>query len=268
MPHWRFLNTGMRDGAANMAVDEALLAGVNDGTSPPTVRVFGWIPHTVSIGYSQDPGSEIDLAACRGAGIGVVRRPTGGRAVFHADELTYSVVGPSGVPPLGSSIMETYRAIGEALVDGVRALGVDAQLEEVGTDAGARRGGPSPPCFVSSGRFEVVVSGRKLVGSAQRRVGRGVLQHGSLLLGPRHEDLASLLPGLTAGERTALRRALSAKTTTLCTVLGRTVGFDEAARAIRGGFERAWGIALAEGVLSDSEEGTAARLASGYAIER
>lgn len=266
MSVWRFLNTGLRDGATNMALDEALLMCVSKGVSPPTVRVFGWLPPTVSIGHSQEPGAEIDLDACARAGVGVVRRPTGGRAVFHAGELTYSVVGPSGAGPLGATIMEAYRAIGEALVAGLAALGVAAGLEETGTDPGVRRGGASPPCFVSSGRFEVVVNGRKLIGSAQRRVGRSVLQHGSLLIDSRHAGLADLIPSLTGAEREAVRRSLEARTATLERVLGRPVAFEDVAAAVRKGFAEAWGVELPEGTLTGPEEQLTAALATTYAI--
>jgi len=268
MSVWRFLNTGARDGATNMAMDEALLACVSTGASPPTVRVFGWLPPTVSIGHSQDPAAEIDLEACARAGVGVVRRPTGGRAVFHSGELTYSVAGPSGVAPLGATIMEAYRAIGEALVAGLATLGVAASLEETGTDPGVRRGRASQPCFVSSGRFEVVFGGRKLVGSAQRRAGGGVLQHGSLLVDSRHAGLADLLPSLTNAEREAVRRSLDARSTTLEGILGRPIAFDEVAAALRKGFAGAWSIELPEGSLTDAEETLTAQLASAYAVGR
>lgn len=268
MSVWRFLNTGLRDGATNMALDEALLAGVDRGDSSPTVRVFGWLPPTVSVGHSQDAEAELDLDACARAGVGVVRRPTGGRAVLHAGELTYSVVGPSGEAPLGATILETYRAIGEALVAGLGALGVQAGLEETGTDPGIRRGGASAPCFVSSGRFEVVVAGRKLIGSAQRRVGRGVLQHGSLLIDSRHTGLADLLPSLTGVEREAVRRSLEARTTTLERVLGRPIAFDEVAAAVRKGFADAWGVELRDGAVSSSEDHAAAELATACAVAR
>lgn len=268
MSVWRFLNTGSRDGATNMAVDEALLACVSRGASPPTVRVFGWVPPAVSIGHSQDPAAEVDVDACERAGVGIVRRPTGGRAVFHAGELTYSVVGPSGPAPLGATITEAYRAIGEALVAGLAALGVTADLEETGTDPGIRRGGASPPCFVSSGRYEVVVGGRKLIGSAQRRLGRGVLQHGSVLIDSRHAGLADLIPSLTVAEREAVRRSLEGRTTTLEGILGRPVAFDEVAAAVRTGFAAAWGVELPEGALTDSEELMVEELATACVVGR
>lgn len=264
---WRFLNTGRRDGAWNMAVDEALLVGVNRSESAPTVRVYAWDPPTVSTGYSQDLEDELDLSACRDAGFGVVRRPTGGRAVLHAGELTYSVVGPAGAPPLGGTIMEAYKAIADALVRGLRSLGVDADLARVATEARAR-GGVSPPCFVSAGRFEVVVGGKKLIGSAQRRVGRGVLQHGSLLIDRTHERLADVLSLESERDRAVVRRALASKTTDLVDVLGREVTFGEVASAMRSGFERAWSVEFDECGLTERESELASELTSSYNVER
>lgn len=263
---WRFLNSGTSTGSVNMAVDEAILAAVNQGDAPPTVRVYGWEPPTVSTGYSQDIERELDLDECRRRGFGVVVRPTGGRAVLHAGELTYSVVGPSGEPPLGTTIMESYLAIAQALVAGLSLMGLSAELASVSTDPKSRGTGASPPCFASAGRYEVVVGGRKLIGSAQRRVGRAVLQHGSLLMDSTHEALADVQRVGSEREREVFRRALRAKTTTLSDALGRDVGFDETARAMRLGFENAWGILLTEGGLTEGEREDAERLANEHAV--
>jgi lipoate-protein ligase A len=261
MGAWRFLNSGFADGTTNMAVDEALLEGVEAGTSPPTVRVYGWRPPTVSTGYSQDLERELDLDACSRLGFGVVRRPTGGRAVLHAGELTYSVVGRAGAAPLGTTIMESYLAIAQGLLAGISRLGVAAELVQVGTEPRTRRGEASPPCFVSAGRFEVAVAGRKLVGSAQRRRGGAILQHGSLLFDDTHERLADVLR-IDDASRGAVRRSLAEKTTNLAAILGRRADFEEVAEALRVGFERAWGIALTEGVLSALEKEAAFSLAT------
>jgi lipoate-protein ligase A len=245
-----------------MAVDEAILAAVNGGSSPPTVRVYGWEPPTVSTGYSQSIERELDLEECRRRGFGVVVRPTGGRAVLHAGELTYSVVGRSGEPPLGTTIMETYLAIAQGLVAGLALLGLSAELAQVSTGPRERGDGASPPCFASAGRYEVVVGGRKLIGSAQRRVGRAVLQHGSLLIDATHEALADVQRVRDDREREVFRRALASKTTTLADALGRDVSFDEVARAVRLGFEDAWGFLLDEGGLTEGERNDAERLAT------
>ena len=266
MAEWRFLNTGTSHGLFNMAVDAAILAGIEDGTSPPTVRVYAWAPPTVSIGYAQKPDEELDLERCREAGVGVVRRPTGGRAVLHAGELTYSVVGRSGEPPLGGSIAEAYRAIAEALVRGLAGLGVKALLAPAPSAGPGRSGAASPPCFVSTGRFEIVAGGRKLVGSAQRRTDRAVLQHGSLLLDASHSGLADLLRVRSDGEREVLRRMLTEKTADLKTLLEAAPGFRRTATAVRAGFEERWGERLADGALSECEKRVAKELATEYAV--
>ena len=266
MGAWRFLNTGFLDGPMNMSIDRALLEGVELGTSPPTVRVFGWTPPTVSAGHSQDVARELDMEACARAGVGVVRRPTGGRAVLHAGELTYSVVGPSREPPLGASIMETYLAIARALVAGLRELGAECELERAGSETRVRGEGASPPCFAGAGRFEVVVEGRKLVGSAQRRVGNAVLQHGSLLIDGSHAGLVDLLRIASAERCRSIRLSLERKTTDLTSILGRPVEFAEVAAAVAFGFEFAWGTKLVPGGLSRRETEEAVRLATEYAV--
>ena len=268
MGAWRFLNTGFRDGPMNMSIDRAILEGVERGTSPPTVRVFGWTPPTVSAGHSQDVARELDMDACARAGVGVVRRPTGGRAVLHAGELTYAVVGPSGEPPLGASIMETYLAIARALLAGLRELGAGGELARVGAETRARGGDASPPCFAGAGRFEVIVGGRKLVGSAQRRVGNAVLQHGSLLIDGSHAELADLLRIASEERRRSIRLSLEQKTTDLTSILGRPVEFAEVAAAVARGFELAWGTELVPGDLSHTEAEEAGRLATEYAVYR
>lgn len=247
-----------------MAIDKSLLNGVSDGTSPETVRVYGWKPPAVSIGYSQAVEKELDLEAIRAACVDVVRRPTGGRAVYHSGELTYSVAGRAGAWPLGRTISEAYGAIAQALLAGLAGMGIEASLAPASAGTDGRGPGPSPPCFVSSGRFEIVVDGRKLIGSAQRRSKGGVLQHGSLLVDSTHERLADFLLVGSEREREALRRLLSDMTTDLSVLLGGHVGFERVAYAIRSGFREAWGIDPREGSLSSEELKLAGRLASGY----
>ena len=195
MKAWRFVDTGKARGAFNMAVDEALAEGLKGGSGMPVLRVFGWNPPAVSFGYNQHPCREVDVEKCRRANIDVVRRPTGGRAVLHWEELTYSVICSEDNAKLGGAIGHTCRIIGECLVHGLQLFGVDAALEKVNS----RRASPRPrsgtaPCFSSTSRWEVNCKGRKLIGSAQRRVQGVILQHGSLLLGAQHKKLLELLP--------------------------------------------------------------------------
>ena len=168
-----------------MAVDEALVRSIATGARP-AFRVYGWQPPAVSFGYAQRISREVDAQKVRQRGIDIVRRPTGGRAVLHWNELTYSVVCPADNPIMGGNINEAYRKISEGLLSGIRTLGIDATFEP------RRQTQPSPrgkeltsPCFTSTAQYEVTFKGRKLIGSAQQRIGTMLLQHGSLLLGRR-----------------------------------------------------------------------------------
>jgi len=261
----RAMNTGLDTGRVNMAIDEALLRGVEGGSSPQTVRVFGWRPPAVSIGHSQDAGRELDMEACRRLGFDVVRRPTGGRAVLHSGELTYSVVGRSGDDGLGRTVMETYRRIADALVRGLRSMGVDAGLEETASVTRPRGAVATPPCFASAGRYEIVVSGRKLVGSAQRRLGSAVLQHGSLLVDPSHAEIVEVLR-VPEGSRERMRGRLLKRTTDLASLLGSAPDFEDIASAIFRGFELEWGVELIHKGPTAVESESALRLATEYAV--
>jgi lipoate-protein ligase A len=166
-----------------MARDAALLAEHKPGDDP-LLRLYRWEPAAVTIGYNQD-FSDFDQARIDAAGYDLVRRPTGGRAILHADELTYAVIGTSPGPVFGDSLHETYMRINEALVAFLADLGLAAEIS-AGESREAARG---LVCFRSAGRHEVSVGGKKIIGSAQRRTGGVFLQHGSILAGPRHLDL-------------------------------------------------------------------------------
>jgi lipoyl(octanoyl) transferase len=184
---FRFLDTPPAPGAWNMAVDAALMESVRAG-APPALRFYRWDPPCLSLGRNQPARGFYDLDAIRLRGLGLVRRPTGGRAVLHHRELTYSVVLPDGM--LGGP-RASYAVINRALAHGLRRLGVPAGLQARGA---ARAAVPSlAPCFREPAAGEVVLEGRKLVGSAQFREKGVVLQHGSLLLENDQSMAAALL---------------------------------------------------------------------------
>jgi lipoyl(octanoyl) transferase len=174
---WRVVETEPASGAWNMAVDEVLLESVRSGGAP-TLRFYGWSSPCLSIGRNQ-PISGIDRDTLEELGIAVVRRLTGGRAVLHDDELTYSVLLP--VTALGSP-RETYRRINDILKKGLARL--DAGVSTQAGDVSPRPVSSDAPCFADPVRGEVLANGRKLIGSAQVRVGSHLLQHGSLPLRP------------------------------------------------------------------------------------
>jgi lipoate-protein ligase A len=220
-----------------MALDEAIAVLLRRGETQPTVRVYGWKPAAISIGYFQSIRRTLDLKKCARLGIPVVRRLTGGRAVLHDQEVTYSVIAPRQRWGREASVLDVYKHIGLALVAALERLGIEARLER----PRSRKASPSnsadrSPCFSSAGRYEVMVAGRKLVGSAQRWLGDVVLQHGSVLLGPGHARIAALLPHSEELPEEQVAGRLLKQTVSLDSLLSREVSFVEAARALQGGF--------------------------------
>ncbi|MBI2502216.1 MAG: lipoate--protein ligase family protein [Candidatus Latescibacteria bacterium] len=259
MSTWRFLDTGPASGALNMAVDEALLEGAAQGE--PVLRIFGWEPPALSFGYGQQPWREVDLDKCRAAGVEVVRRLTGGRAVLHWEELTYSVVCREDDPQCGGPISHTYRRIGEALVEGLKLFGVEAILERARPRAlRPRERGVSEPCFSSLARWEVKCGGRKLIGSAQRRVRGAVLQHGSLLIGPQHRRLLELLPAGRGEGRGEAARHLEEGSICLRECVDGPVDLARLGQCLAEGFGRCLEVEMRPGGLSPAEEERAAEL--------
>lgn len=237
---FRLLNTGRESGGFNMRFDEELAAGPL--AELPVLRLYGWSPPAVSIGRHQSP-DDLDTNLLARDGIDVVRRPTGGRAILHWNELTYSAV----LPLAGRSLREVYLFLNEGVLAGLRTLGVDAELTGVETDfREAYRQPSSIPCFSTSARNEIHAGGRKLVGSAQRRYGDVVLQHGSILLGPEHARITDYLALPDGASRAAMRAALERSTVDLRELLGREVTFAEAAAALCRGFAERWDIAFRE----------------------
>ena len=247
---WRLLVTEPCDGATNMAIDEAVWRGRQAGISPPTVRFFAWAPPTVSLGYGQPLDQHVNVEACRRLGVGIVRRPTGGSAIYHDGperELTYSVV--ASTDDLGGvrDLLGTYQWIGRALVAGLRALGAPVEMVAV-----ASGGDPTPAfCFARTGRYEIEIDARKVVGSAQRRHGRCFFQHGSILLGVDAPRLRALFP---------TTRDPLATLTTLEAALGHRPKFDDVAAALAQAFEREHGLRFRPDGLTADEAARAARL--------
>lgn len=258
---WRLINTGASDGAANMAIDEAIMRSVAESRSPPTLRFYGWAPPCVSVGYSQSVRKEVDLERCRERGYTWVRRPTGGRAILHVDELTYSVVAPRGEARVAGDIITSYRRLSMGLVEGLRTLhGGVVQADRMETDSGVEK---SAACFDVPSHYEVTAYGRKLVGSAQVRRNGVVLQHGAL---PLMGDVSRLVDVLALQEpdRVALRDKLLERAIALDEVVGRVVPFDEAVEALTRGFMSALNLELAPGELSPFERAAAEALMSRY----
>jgi len=253
---WRLVNTGLGEGASNMATDEAILDAVAAKSSPPTVRFYGWEPACVSLGYRQ-PVDDIDEELRVSAGWDLVRRPTGGRAILHVDELTYSVIAPVSEPRVKGSILESYRRLSEALVGGLRWLGLNSY--EAPKDH-ANSGPQGPACFDTPSNYEITHAGRKLVGSAQVRRKDVVLQHGTLPLVGDVGRLVEVLRFKSEEERAQMSIDLHSRATTLVSALGRLVSFEEVADALSMGFIQALNLELVNGDLSPFERERAVEL--------
>ena len=279
-----------------MAVDEAVLHALADGLGQPTLRFYQWDPPCLSLGYNQ-PWAEVDEAACARLGYTWVRRPTGGRAILHTDELTYSVLVPVEDPRVAGGIVESYRRLSTGLLAGLRNLGAEVFQAQMGAMANPDQGAV---CFDTPSHYEITVTGRKLVGSAQVRRRGVVLQHGTL---PLRGDLGRIFGCLRAPEpspaapnaglprpgarhgfppgqanvpagsleslqgQPALAPALPAgrdwlleRACTLEQALGRPVSFGEATRALADGFAAALNLRLEPGELTGYERSLAGRL--------
>lgn len=281
-----------------MAIDEAVFREVGRNGGPPTLRFYGWSAPAVSIGYFQAVATQIDPEACREAGVALVRRPTGGKAVYHDGDLTYAVVAPEKNPLFPPTLIGTYEAIGRCLVRGLGLLGLEAALadgegvgegggeslahdlplgdEDERKDAapaprggagGAPRGGPErtmarltpAACFALPSRHELLVAGRKICGSAQIRSRRAFLQQGSLLMDFDPHKTAAVLTG-RGGAREEQARILRDRATALHEHLPGAVTAEMVAAALKAAFQELWRVSFVPGSLTPAEETLAGRL--------
>ena len=181
---WRYIDGEREDGVFNMAADQTLLTLCNAGKSPPTLRLYGWSKPTVSIGYSGRGLERVNMEYCRKNSIDIVRRPTGGRILLHAEELTYSVTAPLEHPSFPKGLRKTHSVISQAIAECFEKFGIIGGAQVI-SKSRADSGGErllSPTCFGLSNMTEITINGRKIVGSAQRRLSNAFLQHGSVLI--------------------------------------------------------------------------------------
>jgi lipoate-protein ligase A len=269
---WRIVSTFDMPGDYLMALDEALLESVIVGGTP-VVRFYTWQPTTLSLGVNQ-PVGEIDPEECRRRGFGLVRRLTGGRAVLHQHELTYSVIAREGDPRVSGGVIESYRKISAALVDGLRSLGAGVGLAEPNPALyraiAASRRQPEieqsaeesfgAVCFDVASAYEITAGGRKLVGSAQARRGGVILQHGSVLLDIDWDAWVSVFSYATEAGKQRAYAKLPTRMTSLRQELGREVTPEEVEAALARSFEQSLSIELTPSTLSEQEKAATEQL--------
>lgn len=239
-----------------MAIDEAIATEVGAGRVPPTLRFYAWEPACLSLGYAQ-PIADVNLPRLRERGWDIVRRLTGGRAILHVDELTYSVAAPMDEPRVAGGVVESYRHLSAGLLAGLNRLGTAAQADRA---AGEVHGFKGPVCFEVPSDYEITVKGRKLLGSAQTRRSDAVLQHGAL---PLRGDLARICDALvfpSEAARDDARQRVHARAITLEEALGHGAGMARVVGAIMAGFCEALNLTLEEAALTPEEQSNAEML--------
>lgn len=250
LTRWRLIISAPARGAWNMAVDEAILESVMNREALPTLRLYAWDPACLSLGLAQ-PVSDVDLNELAKLGWDLVRRPTGGRAILHVDELTYSVTAPSDEPRVVGGVLDSYQRLSQALLAALQDLHLEARADKEYT--------PSPDttpngavCFEVPSNYEITVNGKKLIGSAQARRKDGLLQHGSL---PLCGDLTRITRVLKypddksrelAGQR-LLSHAINVE------MLGKQIDWETAVGSFQNAFADSLHLQLEEDDLSSTE---------------
>jgi lipoate-protein ligase A len=238
---WHYINTGENDGLSNMEQDMSLVKEAVPGNI--VLRLYRWKPYCVSLGANQS-FSEINAKKVYADGLDIVKRPTGGRAILHSEELTYSVVMPldGGVSP-----RQIYQQLNFALIEGLKIYDPDLtglELEEIQPNLlSFYKENLSAACFGVPAKNEIKYNGKKVVGSAQRKIGNAVLQHGSIMCGNFHVNLADYL-NLNEDEIALVKKELENKTTELETVLNHEVDYTLLAESIAAGFEKFFAVRL------------------------
>lgn len=226
----RFIDTGFRNAFENMAIDEALAMKCTS----PILRFYQWKPKAVSLGYSQDI-SEINLDYCKKGNIDVVRRITGGKAVFHDKELTYSFIVPEKLDLLPKDVVGSYKAIAEALVIGLEQIGIKAEIKKITEKV------KTPICFNSSNWYELLVKNKKISGSAQRRLNGIILQHGSILMSFDYGMNSKIFK---SDNENAIEK-LKQRITSIKNESRKNISMNELKKAVKSGFEERFGFDLA-----------------------
>ena len=251
MDNWRLILHPPYPAAWNMAVDEAILESTVNGYSLPTLRLYSWEPFGLSLGRTQK-FDEVDTAALASHGYDVVRRPTGGKAILHADELTYSVCASQDDPHVSGNVLKSYRMLARGLLKGLELAGIPADSQPNNAKSPERL--TNPVCFQYPSDYEITFGGKKLIGSAQARVSSGVLQHGAIPLFGDICRVVDVLAFRSDDQRQAAAGNLREHATTVEDCLGHPPTWEFMAHCIQAGFAQALDLHFEQGSLSKSEK--------------
>lgn len=242
---WRIINTGSLDPFSNMAFDEAILRGYEIYNSPPTLRIYGWQPSGISIGYAQDADEVLDLGRCKDESISIVRRITGGGIILHGDELTYSLVSSKEDLGISAHISSSYKIVASFLMEFYKTLGIDADFA-CDVSSSNELGAPSVLCFAGREKYDIVVRGKKIGGSAQKRLKHVIFQHGSIPLKLQTERATQFLHNSADAE-------LAGIVTCLEELLDRPLDPTILSEMLVDAFKRSFKVDAVRGFLSEQE---------------
>jgi len=256
---WRLIiSSSPHHGAVNMASDEAILFAVGKRIAPPTLRLYSWKTPCLSLGFAQST-SDVDLNKLSELNWELVRRPTGGKAILHCDELTYAVIAPIDEPRVQGSVLSSYLRLSQGLLRALSIMGALAHSQEsYGESGNAKTKGPV--CFEVPSNYEITIDGKKIIGSAQARRNGGVLQHGTLPLFGDLTRITKVLKFDTPANQNEVSQRLLKHATTLETALGTITPWEQACQAFTEGFSNALDLYFLEEELSPEEVALAEKL--------
>ena len=229
---WRLLITEDNSAYTNMAMDRAELVSISKEKAPPTVRFFTWKPPAISIGYFQSLKEEVNLEACKSLGVDYVRRITGGGAVFHDKELTYSIVIPESHCQIPKNIIKSYGRICGAIIKGLNQLDIESKYVPIN---------------------DIVSNNKKISGNAQTRKEKTVLQHGTIIMNVDVEEMFALLKVPNEKIKDKLISDVKQRVTSVKHILGKIISFKKACEAMKIGFEEEFDVELILGDLTTEE---------------
>ncbi|MGI8317145.1 lipoate--protein ligase family protein [Halobacillus mangrovi] len=250
METWYFVDSGHCTPAINMALDEALMKWHRQGNIPPVLRFYGWAPAGLSVGYFQKVNGKIDLAGVKRHGYELVRRQTGGRAVLHDKELTYSVIVSEDHPAMPASVKDAYLVISKGLLEGFRELGIQADFA---VPEGKLDVTNSAVCFEEPSWYELIVDGKKAAGSAQTRKKGIILQHGSIPIDVDDVKLFDMFTYKNERVKERARRAFGDKAVAINQIVEHNVSFEDTKAAFKKGFEKGLEVHLEPLELSKAQ---------------
>ncbi len=254
---WRFISFKRFNAFENMAIDEAIFRQNQRTDALPTLRFYSWSPPSVSLGYFQTTWKEVNVEACRRHCVDIVRRPTGGKAVLHENDLTYAVIASEHNPLFPPDILGTYKIISSCIAEGLSKLGIEAEME--GDGRSYQDNSLRAACFSSPSRYELLAKKKKICGSAQLRSKGIFLQHGSILVDfDPFKTCALLLP--QHGDRTWQTKKLRGSVTSIYEQIGAPVPVESICHVMKKSFEKKLDIKLVEGCLTPEEDSLKLRL--------